>query len=228
MVDNWKEFQKLKNKFEDETGGHSVWNAKFRNKHFQKMLLFPNIIELFINDFLYGGAAHWHYKLVELTGENPCDALHWGKMQEIRQDWLAWGYEKGIIKDEKKIRNMKSHEAIEIASLIFPFPDLIVSKMQFHFSGFDPNEMDDAREVVQILFKAQCAGKTEEVKIEINPSLDCTAQYMKEDFFNKDSPGYQKYYLWEDLPLRNQYYVQAKFIEWGYQPDEQKPKIFMY
>ena len=228
MVDNWKYFQELVKKFDKETGGHSVIGPRYRNEHFKKMLELPNIIELFINDFLYCGAAHWHYKLAELTGDNPVDSSNWGRMENIRQDWLEWAYKKGIVKDERKFRNIRSQEAISIAKLIFPFPDLVHSKMNFNFCGQDPDGIENDMECVNVKFDAEVAGKIEKIKVIISPNLDCSSQYMQVDFFDVNSPGYMKYYQWESLPLRNQYYVQSKFIEWGYTPIEDEPKIFIY
>ena len=42
-------------------------------------------------------ADHWFWALRAITGIDPVPKSSAGKIEEMRDAWLAWGYERGIL-----------------------------------------------------------------------------------------------------------------------------------
>lgn len=40
---------------------------------------------------------HWFEALKEITGQDPVPRHHWGDIRAMRDDWLCWGREQGLI-----------------------------------------------------------------------------------------------------------------------------------
>jgi hypothetical protein len=56
----------------------------------------PPVVPLILRD-LEQEPAHWFEALQAITGEDPVPAGDWGKIQAMRQAWLAWGRSQGLI-----------------------------------------------------------------------------------------------------------------------------------
>lgn len=61
------------------------------------MSLGPSVVPLILED-LEKSPKHWFYALTQLTGEDPVAEDHAGNLQSMRNDWLAWGRERGLVR----------------------------------------------------------------------------------------------------------------------------------
>jgi hypothetical protein len=110
----------------------------------------------------------------------------------------------------KKLKDLTKEQAIEIVQLIYPFSADVKSDYDFHYQAYNPEWYEDAREYVRVSFKGITFGNTvDNIILEITSILDCWMYYSREDGLHT-------------IPNRNQYKVQSKFIEWGFEPDYTK------
>ena len=116
---------------------------------------------------------------------------------------------------------MTAEQAYQIAHFAFDSDELIKSDMKFHYQPYDIGWQDDAREFIAVDFKGALFGdKAYPVTLEITPQLNCWMHYV--DPAKTKTQGYK---LAERLPVRNQYAIQAKFREWGFEPDYKERTI---
>lgn len=210
-MDNKDIFYELKAKWKDETGGLSITIHKYRNENFQKIIELLNVLQLMINDLHVNGSEHLYWHLTKITGDNPIKQENIGRMSESRLDWLAWGYEKGIIKNEHKLRDMTREQAIELVTLAYPEVKDAKSRPSF---GYGPGK-DEFPGCVSSNFKME---QFDEVRFELRFNLDVTLMsWCKSDspdmFYYRGNPAAKH------MRIRNQFAIQTKLMEWGYKPE---------
>lgn len=106
----------------------------------------------------------------------------------------------------KTIKNLTPEQAIEIAKLIYPFPECVKSEYKFKYQPYDSSWYEDAREYIRVEWDGiLAADKVVPLFIEINTNLDCYCYYST-------AKGAER------MPLRNQNSIQKKFIEWDIEP----------
>jgi hypothetical protein len=119
----------------------------------------------------------------------------------------------------KKLKDLTKEQAIEIAKLIYPFPDWIKSDFNFFYHPYKaPDNWDNEgiTEEVLVTFKGFTTGeKIEDIHLNIYTNLDCVLGC----FELKNSKYWSHKY---SLMVRNQHAVQKKFIDWGFEPDYTK------
>jgi hypothetical protein len=111
-----------------------------------------------------------------------------------------------------KLKDITKAQAIEIAKLVYGFPDWITSdKFEFKYQPYDETWYEDACELVRINFEAIVFGETSyKIQVEILTNLNCVVYYLD---------GHLKF-----LPVRNQYLTQKKFQEYGIEPTFEQKK----
>ena len=106
------------------------------------------------------------------------------------------------INENMKLKDLTKEQAIEIAKLVYGFPDYIKSDFEVKYQPYDVTMYEDAREVMSIFFDAITFGdNVDKIMIEICPSLNCWAYYCRDMAYS--------------LPTRNQKLTQEKFKEWN-------------
>jgi hypothetical protein len=120
----------------------------------------------------------------------------------------------------KTILDLTNEQAIEIAKLIYPWPDEM-EKIQIVKHPFLPEHYDDAREFVRIYFEGPMMGDNKfPAQIEILSNLDVFASYRYgQKHSEKDGKEIWKEII-ESIPIRNQYEIQKRFREWGIVPSQ--------
>lgn len=107
------------------------------------------------------------------------------------------------------IKNLTEEQGLEIVKLAYSWPELITD-YTFTYQPYDKEWDRDAREFIRLKFKAPVfADKVKQLMIEINTDLGIYMYYWNgkvNDF----------------LPVRNQYGIYQKFIEWGMKPSSVK------
>jgi len=104
-----REFEKLKQKWKEETGHISGLKESFMNEHYQRIIgMGRAALPLIFQDMLgdaeereaeddYAVSGHWHWALNAITGHNPVPDEHAGDMRAIKEDWLQYAREMGFI-----------------------------------------------------------------------------------------------------------------------------------
>jgi hypothetical protein len=92
------EFNKLSEKWEDETGAMSLSDQKINDTYLKIIALGPDVIPYMLKA-MNGpyGSPFWHTALRILTDENPVQSYELTKPNLIRQRWVDWGKSKKII-----------------------------------------------------------------------------------------------------------------------------------
>jgi hypothetical protein len=54
------------------------------------------VVPLLLRD-LERERVHWFEALQAITGEDPVPREHWGNIEAMKADWLAWGRQRGLI-----------------------------------------------------------------------------------------------------------------------------------
>jgi len=101
------------------------------------------------------------------------------------------------------LKDLTKEQAIEIAKLVYGFPDYIKSDFEVKYQPYDETMYEDAREVIKIFFDAIVCGDTvKKIMVEICPNSDCWVYYIED--------------MAHSLPTRNQKLVQKKLIEFNF------------
>jgi len=122
----------------------------------------------------------------------------------------------------KTIFDLTKKQVIEIAELIYPWPE-VMDKVEVDFISDPPDPFgDDRREFIRVYFEAPMIGdRVFPAQIEIYTNLDCFASYRFGQRHNDDT--------WkevvESIPTRNQYEVQKRFREWGIVPSQKNQRF---
>lgn len=96
-IDIGIEFRKLKWEWEDETSFNSSFTDRVLHPSYQKIIgLGPSVIPHILED-LKRGPEHWDWALRAITRQDPIPPEIWGDLEAIRNRWLAWGHERGLV-----------------------------------------------------------------------------------------------------------------------------------
>lgn len=90
-------FAKLAAEWRQDTRYLSSTSAMATHPAYQRIIgLGPQVIPLILAD-LQREPGHWFWALTALTGENPVDPAHQGRVQDMTAAWLKWGRDNGWI-----------------------------------------------------------------------------------------------------------------------------------
>lgn len=93
-----RQFNELATNWKKEIGGYSTMaHMALNNNYLDIIAIGPSVIPYILKD-LQKTPGHWHIALKHLAKENPVPNSDLRKMEKIRQAWLAWGKDKGLIK----------------------------------------------------------------------------------------------------------------------------------
>ena len=105
----------------------------------------------------------------------------------------------------KELKDLTPEQAIEIAKLVYGYPNWIKSDFAVVYQPYDETWFADAREYLRVNFEAIVFGdKIDRIILEIDTELNCWLYYSRDMMY--------------DLPTRNQYHIQKKFMEWNIFP----------
>ena len=97
MVSPSERFVRLANEWKEQTGHYSLeWQRMMHPSFLEIIHIGQPVLPLILKD-LQANGGHWSAALELLTGENPVLAEHLGFTSREREDWLAWGKEKGFL-----------------------------------------------------------------------------------------------------------------------------------
>ena len=91
------QFNEYSRKWKMETAGYSTTVHITRNDNYLDIIGMGNEIVPFILKDLQKETNHWFVALKAITKENPVSKEHFGNIEQMRQDWLAWGEQKNLI-----------------------------------------------------------------------------------------------------------------------------------
>jgi len=108
-----------------------------------------------------------------------------------------------------ELKDLTEEQSFEIAKLAYSSPELMTD-FSFKYQPYDESMYEDAREEIIIRFDAPVYGdKISRLMVIIIPNFSL---YMY--FWN------EKTKVNEFLPVRNQYKIFQKFVEWGVEPKD--------
>lgn len=114
----------------------------------------------------------------------------------------------------KTVEQLTAEQTFELAKLAYGFPEWITSELEFLYQPYDETWDRDAREFVRVKFEGIVFGdKTFPIVFEIGATLSCELAFVK--YNEKTGVNYQ-----DRLPIRNQYKIFKKLIDWGFVPKE--------
>jgi hypothetical protein len=90
-------FEKLKAKWLSDTRLNSNSYLSTQHPAYLKILSFGQHIVPFLIRDLRDNKIHWFLALSTLTGVNPIQEQHAGKIDDMIADWLRWGEQNGMI-----------------------------------------------------------------------------------------------------------------------------------
>lgn len=90
-------FQTLAAQWRRETMPLSSSTEKVIHPAYQRIIgLGPAVIPLILQELEQNG-GHWFWALRSLTGENPVEPEDAGQVAKMKDTWLAWGRQWGLI-----------------------------------------------------------------------------------------------------------------------------------
>lgn len=93
-----QEFQSLSSKWKAETGVYSITFQKINDTYLDIIAMGPKVLPLILKDMTSpNGSAHWHSALKAITRINPVKDDELSKPKKIKEAWVKWGKENGII-----------------------------------------------------------------------------------------------------------------------------------
>ena len=95
--DNFKEFLKLRDKWKNETLFVSSGTEIVNNGAYLKIISKGQEVIPWIFRELQHANDHWFVALESLTGANPINPEHIGDILAMKEDWLNWGEEQGLL-----------------------------------------------------------------------------------------------------------------------------------
>lgn len=111
-----------------------------------------------------------------------------------------------------EIKDLTKEQVIEIAKLVYPFPEWVKSDYQTFYQPYDESDFSDAVEYQLVSFDGIIAGnKVGRIRLFIYPDLDCDL-----DYYYKDDKDQMIISSMNRLPARNQREIQKKFTEYGF------------
>ena len=96
-IDRFREFNDLAEKWRRETGMMSSLEDKFLHPAYLRIIgMGKDAIPLILEE-MKQRPGHWFCALKAITGENPMRPDHAGNLNQMTEDWLAWGERNGHI-----------------------------------------------------------------------------------------------------------------------------------
>lgn len=95
--ENFHKFQKLANKWKEETLLLSSTEEIESNPSYLEIICMGKSILPYIFQDLKSEPNFWFYALEKITGVNPIRPSHRGIIDLMTEDWLKWGEENGYI-----------------------------------------------------------------------------------------------------------------------------------
>jgi len=91
------EFSRLAEIWKEET----IFSSKIEWEHpaYQQIIALGEPIVPIILEELQRQPGHWFIALAEITGENPVEEDHRGRVELMTDDWLEWGRSRGLLLD---------------------------------------------------------------------------------------------------------------------------------
>jgi hypothetical protein len=90
-------FQALAQEWKRESRFASTANQMFLLPSYQKIIgLGPDAIPVILRD-LQKESNHWYWALAALSGENPVESQDAGNVRAMRQAWVEWGRQRGLL-----------------------------------------------------------------------------------------------------------------------------------
>lgn len=90
-------FQVLAQEWKRESRFASTGNQMFILPSYQKIIgLGPEVIPVILRD-LQKESNHWFWALAALSGENPVTPQDAGNVRTMRQAWINWGTQRGLL-----------------------------------------------------------------------------------------------------------------------------------
>jgi len=91
-----REFEYYKEIWQRETLLSSSTTEMINHSAYQHIIsLGKDVVPLLLRDMLQKN-NHWFEALHKITGEDPVPKEHWGKIQQMIQDWIQWAKDKNI------------------------------------------------------------------------------------------------------------------------------------
>jgi len=91
------QFEQLAEQWKAATAFLSSTTAMVNHPAYRAIIaLGPLVVPLLLRD-LERESVHWFEALQAITGDDPVPREHWGKIADMRADWLAWGRQRGLI-----------------------------------------------------------------------------------------------------------------------------------
>lgn len=91
------QFESAAKQWSDETAGHSSMTARKRHPAYQKLVSLRWDAVPFLLKALQVSPDYWFPILHEITGENPVHPNDRGDYNKMRDAWLSWGRDRGLI-----------------------------------------------------------------------------------------------------------------------------------
>jgi len=96
-----KQFNELSSKWKKETSGYSTTNQIVSNNNYLEIISLgskytKDIVLLILQD-LKKERRHWFVALNIITKDDPVSDKEFGSIEKMRQAWLRWGEQKGLI-----------------------------------------------------------------------------------------------------------------------------------
>ena len=90
-------FDRLRDKWLADTNfGSNNYISAQHPAYIKIISLGESVVPLLLND-LAQNRTHWFTALTSITGENPIEEKHAGRINEMIGDWVHWGKQQGII-----------------------------------------------------------------------------------------------------------------------------------
>jgi hypothetical protein len=90
-------FKVLAQQWKAATALLSATSAQVSHPAYQAIIaLGPAVVPYLLQD-LERESVHWFEALQAITGEDPVARGHWGNIPAMRDDWLTWGRQRGLI-----------------------------------------------------------------------------------------------------------------------------------
>jgi len=106
-----------------------------------------------------------------------------------------------------ELKDLTKEQTIEIAKLAYSSPELMTD-FKFLYQPYDESMYEDASEEIMLRFDAPVFGDTiSKLMLIIIPNFSVFMYYWN-----------PKTNINEYLPVRNQYKIFQKFVEWGVEP----------
>lgn len=123
----FKEFLKLKNKWEEETFLTSSGTDLISNSAYRKIIAMGKTALPWIFNDLRETNNHWFFALEKITGENPVRKENVGRVEVTKKDWLSWANENGYGSLlQKALKELQKHPHYVPNNIELPFAEEIV------------------------------------------------------------------------------------------------------